>query len=115
MYKFVIANGKKYVLSHHAIKRSESRNISLQDIKQAIENPNKNFQTVVHGEGYYLRGKNNIKLIFSLDKKVIVTVVRASREYSASKNRAKRNDKKKRLEIKKKYGNRTNNRRRGLR
>ena len=105
----VEVNGKVYVLSNHAKHRAEKREISLDEIKEALSNP-KNCRRVRDtakeegAEVYGITGRNYIRVIVNLEHTVIITVLRVNKQYSKNKHKQRKN--KRQLNNRKLYGNR---------
>lgn len=97
---------EEFTLTFHAMQRLGKRKITLQDVEEAIKNPKIEFRRLLDSQGFYTLGKNKVKIIFDPTKKIIITVINITKAYHSAKSKSKRNDKKRRLRIKKKYGNR---------
>lgn len=99
-------NGIRYRLSKHAVHRANKRNITIEEIYDALYNPKNIRRTQVKGkeDSYTFYGRNGINVITNLDKTLIITVLRRSISYARS--RAKQTKNKRQVKNKKLYGNR---------
>ena len=99
-------NNKEVKLTKHAIHRIKRRNIPIEAIQEAYTNYKniRRCRRVNKADSLRLLGRNGIVLILNLEKDVIITIMRDSKQYSKSKYKHSKN--KRQLENKRLYGNR---------
>ena len=105
----LIINDKKYFISKHALHRANRRKVTLGDIIECIYNP-RHIHSVDHGKNekrWCYAGRNHVNVILNFEKTVIITVLRANKEYRASRTKQQRN--KNRVKRKRLFGNRARN------
>ena len=98
-------NNIEYILSKHAKHRMDKRKVSMDDLVEALTNPK--YKRIQEKKGcesrYILAGRNKVTVVISL-KNIIVTIYNYKKEYYASNDKCKRNQKS--VKLKKKYGSR---------
>lgn len=102
----ITINEKIIKITKHALHRANKRKINLEDIKDAYTNY-KSFRRckrVGKEDSFRLLGRNGIILILNLERDVIITLMRDSKQYSRSRYKKEKN--KRQLENKRLYGNR---------
>jgi len=99
-------NDKEVKLTKHAVHRIKRRNIPIEAIQEAYVNYRtlRRCKRLDRADSYRLLGRNGIVLILNLDKTVIITLMRDSKQYSRSKYKNSKN--KRQLQNKRLYGNR---------
>lgn len=101
MDNFIDTRIGRLKVSLHFKKRMRSRNISIKEIKNCINEPKK--LTIKESDNTYAYIDGDVKVLVNSKDMVLITVFRFSIEYARSKNKNIRNKNAK--NIKKTYGN----------
>lgn len=80
----------------------KTRNISSDDIKDAIDNPKRSFPELNRAPNYIYISKNDVRVVLNSQTRFVITVINASYEYSRAKSKQQSNKKDKR--IKREFG-----------
>jgi len=93
-------------ITKHALHRANKREITIDDIKDALTNYKSFRRCKLKGkeDSFRLLGRNGIILIINLERDVIITLMRDNKQYARSNYKKIKN--KRQLENKKLYGNR---------
>jgi hypothetical protein len=102
----LLINDKEYILTKHALKRMNSRNVTIEDLIDALSSPKQIRRQVKEGynDAYSVLGRNRVVVILNLEMNVIVTVHRINSKYAGAKGKHGKN--KKRRDLIKIFGNR---------
>ena len=108
-------NGSEYVLTKHALHRANKRNITIEDIIDALLTPKSRYvQKQIKGRPtkIVIMGRNKVQLVLDSTERIIISMMRYNQKFHESKSKERKN--KDRLDLKRKYGNRYKDKRKRL-
>jgi len=99
-------NGTDYRITKHALKRMNTRKITIEDLIEAISAPKSIRRQSKAGfeDSFLIIGRNKVNVILNLHKNVVITVHKLNHHYGKVKNKKKKNTK--RRDLIKVFGNR---------
>jgi len=93
----LINNEAPLIFTRHAIKRMNTRNITIEDVMEALESYKQFRRQAKEGyeDSYVILGRNKVQVVLNLEKTVVITVHKFNTNYGKARNRHHKNKKRK--------------------